>query len=170
MKQGLRSPVSVVIVLGVLTAGVRLLAGPEEGTAIFCGAHSHIFFELFVEVVNVGITDSLGNLIYLQVAVTEQLFRMLDTDVINIGVEAFVYGLCEDFAKVSTVISKKWSNGLQLDVVLVIVIDVRNNIIKDIVCGWITRSIHYHLELFREEEDNLVKVVLFVYILNDGRV
>ena len=78
----------------------------------FGGAFTDVFFELLVEIVYIFVADLLGNLVDFQFVLQKQLLGVLNTHVIDIGVEAFANGFVENLAKVGAVIAKERSDGL----------------------------------------------------------
>ena len=58
---------------------------------------------------------------------------MLYPDMVDIGVETLVNGLVEYLPEVSAVVAKERRDGLKLDIVLVIVVYVVDNVVKDTV-------------------------------------
>ena len=75
-------------------------------------AFTDIFFEFLVEIVHVFLADLLGNFVDLQFVLQKQLLGVLDTHVIDIGVEAFANGFVKNLAEVGAVIAKERSDGL----------------------------------------------------------
>ena len=72
---------------------------------------------------------------------------MLNPDMVNIGVKTLVNRLVKDFPEICTVVTEKRSDCLKFDIILIIMINIVNNVVKDTVTGRVTRSIHDHLEL-----------------------
>lgn len=115
--------------------------------AKFCGTDSYIFAEFFVEVIYVFITYLFGNFIHFQIVLHKKLFRTVNTLMIHIGIETFPHTLCENFAKIGTVITKEGSDGLQFDIFLKMMINVKDDIVEDRVFGGISQDSHDSFKL-----------------------
>lgn len=115
--------------------------------AKFRRTDSYIFAEFFVEVIYVFITYLFGNFIHFQIVLYKKLFRTVNTLMIHIGIETFPHTLCENFAEIGTVITKEGSDGLQFDIFLKMMIDVKDDIVEDRVFGGISQGSHDSFKL-----------------------
>ena len=95
---------------------------------------------------------------------------MLYPDMVDIGVETLVNGLVEYLPEVSAVVAEERRDGLKLDIVLVIMVDIVDDIVQNTVTGRIARCIHYHFKLPREEQNDLIKIQLRLDKLDNGRI
>lgn len=74
---------------------------------------------------------------------------MVDALVIDVGVEAFPYALGKDLSQIGTVVTKEGRDGLQLDIFLIMMIDVKEHIVEDRVFGGISQGSHDSFKLSR---------------------
>ena len=56
---------------------------------------------------------------------------MFDASVVYIGIKILADRFCEEFAEVGAVVAKQWRDGFELDIVLVIVVNIVEDIIKN---------------------------------------
>ena len=67
--------------------------------AVLCGALADVLLELLGEIIDIAVADLLGDLVNSELLVGEHLYRVVDADAVNIGVEAVADGLCEYLAE-----------------------------------------------------------------------
>ena len=75
--------------------------------AVLRRAHPDVLLELLVEIVHVLVAYTLRNLIYLELVIHQKLYGMVDSHLVDIGVEALTYGLVKYLSKVSAVVAEQ---------------------------------------------------------------
>ena len=122
---------------------------------------SLVFLKLPMEIVYALIAHLFGDLIDLQGMIVQKLFRLGDAYLVQVGVEIYVQFPGKQPSKIRAVVAKEGSDGLQFQIIAVIVLDIVKDLVQHIFPGGKAHRMHPHLKLFREKSDNLVEVILF---------
>ncbi len=84
-----------------------------------------------MEIVHVPVSYLFRYFIDFYVLLGKKSLGMLDAPVVDVGIEVFSDLLGEELAEVGAVVSEERRDGLELDIVLVIVVNIVQDVIED---------------------------------------